>query len=131
MLSTPTRQQHTCCITAPLAAVDPLQSAQGATSSSLPPPASLHVCRYCTLGPDSLDPLGQLVSLRELDLSNCTGVTAASVERLLSTSVQGCSLEISFWDCGDEATTEDCIDLYNSVVAQRGSRDTPELSVCA
>jgi hypothetical protein len=125
MLSTLTRQQHTCCITAPLAAVDPLQSAQGATSSSLPPPANLHVCRYCSLGPDSLDPVAQLTSLRELSLSDCTGVTLASLERIRSTSVQGGSLEISVSGCGDEVA-QGC--MYWKVL---GTRDTPGLKVWA
>jgi hypothetical protein len=100
----------------------------------LPPflhPANLYVCRRCTLSPDSLDPLAQLASLRELNLYHCIGVTAAALERLLSTSVQGCCLEISLQGGGDEATPEDCADLYRRVAAQRGSRDTPGLSVCA
>jgi hypothetical protein len=58
----------------------------------------------------------------------CTGFTAASLEHLLSTSVQGCCLRISLEECKPEATEEACADLRSRVLAQRGSRDTPALS---
>jgi hypothetical protein len=97
--------------------------------------------RRCTLDPDSLDPLAEVASLRELHLEHCDGVTlaslqqlysasgfiAASLERLLSTSVQGCCLRISLTGSGVAMTQEACCDLRSRVLAQRGSRDTPAL----
>jgi hypothetical protein len=99
------------------------------TRRSIPPVSHLHACRSCTLDPDSLDPLAQLASLRDLSLHQCTGVTAAALERLLSTSVQGCCLNISVSGYNPDAAQKACARLHSRVLAKRGSRDTPALSV--
>jgi hypothetical protein len=57
----------------------------------------------------------------------CNGVTIASLEQLLSTSVQGCLLKVYAGFCQDLAPKEACIQMRQRVVAQRGSRDTPVL----
>jgi hypothetical protein len=91
--------------------------------------AHLHACRSCTLDPDSLNPLAHVATLTELNLNCCTGVTAAALEHLLSTSVQGCCLKISLRRCGAVLTQEACVYMHSRVLAQRGSRDTPALHV--
>jgi hypothetical protein len=83
----------------------------------------------CTLDPDSLDPLAQVVSLKQLRLRWCTGVTIATVERLLDTAVQGCWLKVILWCCQPQMMKEAASQLHSKVLAQRGSRDTPVLSV--
>jgi hypothetical protein len=83
----------------------------------------------CTLDPDSLAPLAELASLRELRLHYCTGLTIDALERLLSTSVQGCLLTIDVCGCQGLAPAEACTQMRQSVVAQRGSRDTPVLEI--
>jgi hypothetical protein len=86
--------------------------------------------RDCTLDPDSLDPLAQLSSLRELHLPPHTGVTLASLERLFSTAVQGCLLRITMCSMQfGSVPTEDYSLMRQRVVAQRGSRDTPVLDI--
>jgi hypothetical protein len=85
--------------------------------------------RRCSLDPDSLEPLAQLASLRELYLPLYTGVSVASMERLLSTSVQGCLLRITLSFTDDSLPTEDYGQMRERVVAQRGSRDTPVLRI--
>jgi hypothetical protein len=84
--------------------------------------------RDCFLDPDSLDPLAQLASLRKLELKMCMGVAIASLERLFSTSVQGCLLTISVSECPDLVPAKACSQMRERVLAQRGSRDTPMLS---
>jgi hypothetical protein len=100
----------------------------GSTLHSAISPSPLD--RHCTLvDPDSLDPLAQLASLRELGLHRCAGVTPASLERLLSTAVQGCELVLGIGQCGDHVGQEACADIRSRVLAQRGSKETPMLRV--
>jgi hypothetical protein len=85
------------------------------------------MCRYCTLDVDSLDPLAHVASLRELVLRYCDGITVASVERLLSTSVQGCLLLVDVTATPAQLPAEACLEMRARVVAKQGSRDTPVL----
>jgi hypothetical protein len=85
--------------------------------------------RDCTLDPDSLDPLAQLTSLRKLELDWCTGITLTSLEHLFTTSVQGCLLQVNVHRCPDMASEKACSQMREHVLAQRGSRDTPMLSL--
>jgi hypothetical protein len=82
--------------------------------------------RDCSLDPDSLDPLAQLASLRELNLVRCSGVTLETLERLFSTSVTGCMLKVTV---SDSMPAEACRQMRQAVIAQRGSRDTPLLQI--
>jgi hypothetical protein len=63
-------------------------------------------------------------------MCDCIGVTPASLDRLLSTSVQGCLLAVVASGRSDPLPKEACTQMRLRVVAQRGSRDTPVLEVC-
>jgi hypothetical protein len=111
----------------PLFPLPPATSHRNITELPVSLPTCLFLHSNCALDPDSLDPLAQLASLRELSLFVCTGVTLASLERLISTSEQGCLLEVSACACLDSPPAETCSQMRQRVLAQRGSRDTPVL----
>jgi hypothetical protein len=69
-------------------------------------PSCFPVCRACTLDPDSLEPLAQLASLRELVVYACGGITLAALEGLMSTAVQGCWLTVRVGHSQDVSIAE-------------------------
>jgi hypothetical protein len=60
-------------------------------------------------------------------LHNCSGVTLAPLERLFSTSVQGCLLLVHVTGRPNQHPAQACMEMCARVLAKRGSRDTPEL----
>jgi hypothetical protein len=85
--------------------------------------------RHCTLDPDSLDPLAQAASLRELGIHFCPQLTLDALQQLFSASVQGCLLRVSVSACVNVCASADgSTQMRQAVVAQRGSRDTPRLT---
>jgi hypothetical protein len=109
--------------------VPPVTHHKYAPGLLMPHPCMRFHHRRCTLDPDSLDPLAQLASLRELFLPLYTGLTVAALEGLMSTAVQGCLLRITVAFKHVSSPIEDYAGMRQRVVAQRGSRDTPVLRI--
>jgi hypothetical protein len=84
--------------------------------------------RYCTLDPDSLDPLAQSTTLRSLGLYSCPGMTLDSLERLLRSAVQGPHLKLTCFRLNKSGVSmRECLDLHQEIIKQQGRNKTPGL----
>jgi hypothetical protein len=86
------------------------------------------LCSGCTLeGDGCLLPIAtRLNSLRVLELQNCRSLSAAMLEALLESSVQGCELRVVVHLSGP--SSEQCAAIQAAVAGRRGGRLTPMLS---
>jgi hypothetical protein len=85
-------------------------------------------CRRCTFARDSLEPLAQLRSLRQLflDLSSIMRKHGTKpVVGLLASAVRGCLLKIQDTDYTAEHLEAELISARDALVAERGSRNVP------
>jgi hypothetical protein len=81
---------------------------------------------------DSLEPLAQLSSLRQIDLFNITaGHGAQVVIDLLASATQGCRLKIKKSPTAKiaEHVRSELIRARDALVAERGSRSVPVLDL--
>ncbi len=70
----------------------------------------------------------RLHSLRVLDLQNCSNLSAAMLEALLESSVQGCKLRVVLRSQSDHGpSAEVCAAVRAAVAGRRGGRLTPML----
>jgi hypothetical protein len=86
-------------------------------------------CRDCQLDPDTLEPLAQLSSLRQLVLGRGSVTQAQPVIHLLSFATQGCLLRIRLTEDVEQHVCSEAIGARAALKAKRGGGMVPLLEV--
>jgi hypothetical protein len=89
--------------------------------------AHCHLCRECQLDPDSLQPVAQLLHLKELHLISCPGLNATTFESFLRTAVQGQSLRVYVFGYHslEPGIREQMRAVHNSLVESMNAQNIP------